>query len=452
MSVLKTFALGLACHLMWGCAPKPVATPETSATPAPVVDWVAAETKVLPETLTASGNLTADPDLQSSVGTPISGRVVKVYVNVGDRLGKGDPMALLTSPQVTRALSDHHHAILKYELTTKTLQQKLQLVRLGDAARRPVEEARNEYAAGMAERDVARSNMQLAAKKLHRIEDLVAHGIDTQRELEEARAAYEQSCYRYRQASQQLLVATEHQVREEQVARSGVLINPKILEAETEVNLAKEEIEHTEIVLRDLGLTGQHGEEGLLLRAPRSGVLVDRKITVGQAVKADDELFTVLDPSRLWLWTYIFEQDISKVRNGMTVELNVKAFPGKTFVGRISYLSPQLEAGSRTQKARVVVENRSSLLKTGMFADVRIRLSSPREVVVVPRSSVVREGDKYLVFLRGEDGQPKPQPVVPGQENAKEGWVEIRQGLKTGHKVAGESAYYLQAGDKAKAP
>lgn len=427
--------LGMAVCLC-ACAPaRPPAAP-----PPPLLEEIRtspALVRSIQDELVASGNITADPARQGQVGAPASGRLTQILIHPGQSVQAGQPLARLHSPELTRARAAHQDALLRLQLAQRTLEQRRQLYRLGDSALRPVEEARNEFSSATSELEISRSSHQLARKKLERARDLYRHGIATQQELEEAEAAYEQSQSRVLQSQRQLEVALQYRRREERLAASGSLSAPRILEAENELALAREEVSHSAEILSDLGIEPDSREDGLLLRASRSGILINSQAALGQAVTADQPLFEILDPARLWLWIYVHEQDQPRVRLGQQVVVEVEALPGRSFTGRISYLPPQVELPSRALRCRVVVDNPQMLLKVGMAARVRLALSAPRQGVTVPQAAL--QGDDR-VFV-GSQGHYQPRQVVTGLR--RQDWVEIVRGLSAGEPVVTAGADLL---------
>ena len=407
-----------------------------SLSPAPTaraVSTVVAAPRTWQDTVVATGNLTADPDRQSQVGSPAAGRITAIWAKVGDRVQPGQPLARLQSQEVLKAAADFHHAEVRYQLAEKTLAQRRQLARLGDLSRRPVEEARNEYAAGRSELEMARSALTVARKRLARNKDLFQYGITTEQQLEEDQAAEEEDQSRLDKAQHQLEVAGEHRSREERVARSGALVTTKILEAETEAALAREEMEHARQLLKNYGVRNLE-EPFVDLRANRAGVVVQRTVSTGQWVSAEQELFQILDSSKLWLWLNLYEKDFPKVRVGMTVRL-----PDLKQRGRVSYLAPQLEPGSRTQLVRVEVDNPGPL-RVGMFTRAEIQVGPAHTSLSLPKSAVQGEG---WIYVRAADGQFAARRVKLGLEDKADASWEVVSGLTAGEEVMTEGSYLL---------
>lgn len=415
--------------------------PQGTSSPTPSVnlqemELVEARPYVWQPRVLATGNLTADPNLQSRVGAPAAGRITRVLVNQGDRVQRGQLMAVLESPEIIKAAADYHHAEVRLHLAERTLAQRRQLARLGDTSRRPVEEARNEYAAEQADVEICQANLTLVSKKWKRTRDLYTHGIVSLRQVEEDDAALAEARSRLDKAQMLLRVASQHRSREERVAASGSLVLPKILEAETEAALAREEVDHAGQILHNFGLSGE--EAAVPLRAPLNGVVVQRSVSLGQWVSAEQELFQVLDPAHLWLVLNLYEKDFARVRLGMAVKL-----PDLGLQGRVSYLPPLLEQGSRTLPVRVEVVN-SGNLRVGMFTRAEIELARAHPGVAVAAVAIQGiEGEKGFVYLPDGKGGFEARKVVLGLEDKSAGLREIVSGLKAGEKVLGEGSYLL---------
>lgn len=389
----------------------------------------------------ASGNLTAEPNLQSVVGAPASGRILKILVDVGDRVEPGQPVAVLQSQEIIKAAADLHHAQVRQALAEQTLHQRMQLAHLSDASQRPVEEARQEFASTMGDLKIAQSTLLVSRQKLARTKELFENDVATRQQLEEDEAAVRVALARVEQAQRQLEVAKGHRSREERVASSGALVQPKILEAQTEVQMAREEVSHAVAVVDNFGVSDEQGRE-VYLRAQTKGTVVARSCSIGQWVSSQQELFQIMDTASLWLWLSVYEQDFPKIRVGMPVTL-----PEVGERGTVSFLSPQLDPETRTQRVRVQVRNRGTL-KVGMFLRGEIELASSRSNPAVPVAAVQgvnAEKSKGTVYRKTQDDKYEPVSVELGLEDKNKGLWEIRRGLTVGQHVAVDNAYLLHS-------
>lgn len=171
----------------------------------------------------------------------------------------------------------------------------------------------------------------------------------------------------------------------------------------------------------------------LTLVAPASGVVTELAVREGMTVATGAPLFRISGLTTIWVNAEVPEALSSQVRPGNAVEARAPAWPGEVFKGKVSALLPEVDATTRTLKARVELSNPGNRLVPGMFASVNFTPSSQHEVLTVPTEAVIRTGRRAVVILAQEKGQFKPVDVELGVEN--DGRTEIRKGLEAGQKV-----------------
>ncbi len=108
-------------------------------------------------------------------------------------------------------------------------------------------------------------------------------------------------------------------------------------------------------------------KDHFILRAPIGGVVVSKKVNVGDYVKTGESLFRIVDLDELWLYLDAYESDLAWLRYGQDVAFTVEAFPGETFHGQIAFIEPEVDGMTRTVQVRVNVPNEDRRLKPGMF-------------------------------------------------------------------------------------
>lgn len=111
----------------------------------------------------------------------------------------------------------------------------------------------------------------------------------------------------------------------------------------------------------------------LILRAPRSGYVFEKRIVDGDHVEAGQMLFDVADLSTVWIEGEVYEKDAAMVRRGQAVEASIDAFPGQAFNGHVGLVHPHVETSTRTVRVRFELENPNHMLRPGMFATVTLR-------------------------------------------------------------------------------
>lgn len=183
-------------------------------------------------------------------------------------------------------------------------------------------------------------------------------------------------------------------------------------------------------------------ERRLVLRAPRSGEIVEKLVVEGQAVHAGDNLFLIADRSILWVDVAVFEIDAPVIHIGTPMVVAVMALPGRTYEGRVTFIHPQLDEKTRTLTARVEVANRGGLLRPGMYATV---IAEPNAAVTlsVPIDAVLPTGERQLVFVNRGDGRFVPRAVVTAVRG--DSLVEIVRGLAPGDEVVASATYLLDS-------
>ena len=188
--------------------------------------------------------------------------------------------------------------------------------------------------------------------------------------------------------------------------------------------------------------TGQV-QKTVVLRAPVSGVVVEKNVLSGQKIMAGDALYKVADLSIVWVEGEVFERDFSTVHVGQTVQAEFQALPGVTHSGRITYIYPTFNPDTRTARVRVQMANGDLALKPGMYATIRIEGASSARVLNVPRSAVLSTGKRDLVFVQTDAGLLEPREVVVGVTNDTR--VQILQGIRAGEKVVASATFLVDA-------
>jgi membrane fusion protein, copper/silver efflux system len=195
--------------------------------------------------------------------------------------------------------------------------------------------------------------------------------------------------------------------------------------------------DEVERVLRD-----GRARRTVTLRAPASGVVLEKRVTEGQAVAAGEPLYTVADLGSVWVEAELRGGDAAGVAEGAAADVELAASPGRALKGRVAYVQPTLDAATRTVRARVVVANSDGRLRPGTYATVRF--SAPaRRALTVPASAVVRTGDRSLVFVDMGGGRLMPQDVETGRAAGE--LVEVLAGLEPGQRVVTSAQYLLES-------
>lgn len=178
-------------------------------------------------------------------------------------------------------------------------------------------------------------------------------------------------------------------------------------------------------------LAAQNVGDGII-RAPFAGVVTERHVEVGQYVRQDSRVVTIvsLDPLRLEL--AVPEKHVARIEEGSDVQFKVAAYPDKNFVGKIRFVSGAVRAATRDLVVEAIAENPNKLLRPGMFADASIAVGK-HELFSVPKSAVVeKDGKTHAYFI--VDGRLEERLLSLGPEVGD--WVSVESGVKATDKVA----------------
>ena len=223
--------------------------------------------------------------------------------------------------------------------------------------------------------------------------------------------------------------------------------------ARAAVAQAAAELERAQSTAVTLGATGTPSGE-LALRAPLSGVVLERATTPGTVVGAGAPLVIVTDPSNLWLTMNGPETVIGLLRVGAALRFTVPAYPADTFTARLTVIGAGLDPDTRTLPLRAVVANRAGRLKPAMLATVSVPAPSQPGLraaagiqVVLPADAVQLVGGTPMVFVAMPDGKGGAhfmgRPVQTGARSAER--ITIISGITQGEVVVVAGAFAVRA-------
>jgi len=180
----------------------------------------------------------------------------------------------------------------------------------------------------------------------------------------------------------------------------------------------------------------------LPIYTPLSGVVIEKMVQQGQYVNTGDILFNIADLSTVWVEVEVYENEFPNIRIGQRVEIRSQSFPGKPFVGRVTFIYPFLDPKTRTVKVRVEMPNPGMKLKPDMFVNAVIKVPLGKSLVV-PITAVIDTGKRKVVWVESMPGMFEPRDVQVGQQTDDE--VQILSGVKAGEKVAASGGYLIDS-------
>jgi len=336
----------------------------------------------------ATGSLTAEE--QAEVSAETAGRVVATPVERGTLVREGAELIRISDTEVRAQVQEA-------EANAAQIQARLGFGASGSFEIDRVPEVANAKAADdLAQADFARARM-LNDKKL-----LSAADFDRSRSQAEA-------------ARRQYDIARNNAEQQYQ----------SLLAAQARLTLARKALTDT------------------VVRAPFAGAVEQRLVSVGDYVSRGTKVASVVRINPMRVELTVPGQYLASLAPGRTVSLEVDAYPGKTFTGKIRYVSPSLKADSRALVIEAVVPNASGALKPGLFATAQIEQASATPAMLVPSSAIRTTTGTSRVYVVASGGTVEERIVTTGQ--AVGDLIEVTSGLARGETVA--TSNVAQLGD-----
>jgi len=230
----------------------------------------------------------------------------------------------------------------------------------------------------------------------------------------------------------------EKKLWEEKISAEQDYLQARQALREAEIAVANSQ---QKLVALGAGATGSGRLNRYEIRAPFDGMVVEKHIALGEAVKEDASIFTISDLSSVWAEIIVPAKDLNIVRVGEKVVVKATAFDSRA-EGSISYVGALLGQDTRTARARVTLANPNMAWRPGLFVTVDVVSGEAEVPVSVLAEAIQTIGDKSVVFIRVSDGFVA-QPVRLGRSDGKR--IEVLSGLKAGTPYAASGSFVLKS-------
>jgi cobalt-zinc-cadmium efflux system membrane fusion protein len=243
----------------------------------------------------------------------------------------------------------------------------------------------------------------------------------------------------------------DSQVKQQQLTRSEELLAHHAIsereyqQTQADAEQAKAEVAATREQVQVFGMDPDHASTQLFVAAPGPGVILDIGAAQGefsQALSAPAPLCTIADITTVWAVGDIYEKDLAAAKSGQQAQISLNAYPNEHWTGRVNVVSAAVDLATRTLHVRVVLPNAAARIKPGMFGTIRLLRSSTRGILV-PASSVLREGNNAYIFVGEGSGRFERRSVKLGREF--DGSLEIVSGANAGDTIVSEGALLLRS-------
>ena len=320
------------------------------------IDLVAVH--MVPEVVTAPGEVALDLKQVAQISSRIEGQVEKIHVQLGDRVTPRQPLAAISSLQFDQLIE--------------------------------------EYLVSKAQADVAENSFR-------RTEKLRADDIVSERKLIEDKGRHLETKARFQHVREKLL----------------------------NMGMLADELHQLEL--------GSHQEgHNYTLTSPIAGTVVAQNVVRGQGVAPGNELFEIVDTSRVWVFANLPIEQARKFKEGDVGTILPKG--GEPVTAPLTYLAPVADETTRTIRVRFEVANQQYRLKPREYVDVQLAIESPA-TLAIPVSALTVVDNVRGVFVQRETGYAFV-PIEVGREGG--GWIEVRKGLSEGELVVVDGVFDLK--------
>jgi len=387
------FALAASVFSVTGCSTTAESAADPGKAPEPLaIATSAVESRSIDRYLRVTGSLVADA--QAEVSAETAGRVIETPVERGTRVTQG-ALLVRISPSETAA------QLQEAEANAAQIEAKLGLTAGQAFDRTRVPDVMN-----------AKASLDLADAEFNRMRLLVDQKVISQSEFDQRRTQLEAARQNY------------------QAAQNGADQSYRSLEAaRARIALARKAVSDTSV------------------RAPLTGLVAERVVSVGDYVTRGAKVATVVrvDPLRVELT--VPEQHVSLVKAGQQVRLTVDAYPGEEFAATVKFVSPALRSDQRALTVEAVAANADGRLKPGFFATALVRQPDAAPALLVPATAVETIAGTSRVYTV-KDNKIDERIVTLGEK--VEGKVEITSGIAKGDVVAADPKGRLSDGQQVK--
>jgi HlyD family secretion protein len=215
--------------------------------------------------------------------------------------------------------------------------------------------------------------------------------------------------------------------------------------AQAQLDLARATMDQSKARLDELKINLAN----TVITAPVDGFIGKRTLDPGASVGVNTSFISVVDIRTVRLVINVVEKDLRRINTGTIAQVEVDAYPGETFNGRVARVAPILDPASRTAQVEIEIPNSTYRLKPGMYARATFTVEKHEHALVIPTLSVVDVSGKIGVFL--PNGEVATfHPVTVGIEH--QDVTEITTGLDEGQKIITTGAAALREGDRITLP
>lgn len=444
----------------------------------------AARMQMMQASFEVPGTVASTTAGRAVVTPPVGGRLVKLMVQLGADVKKGQVIGVIESTelaeawaqigsaeqmrdsaaaQVKDARSHAKLAMAKVQSAEQTLQRQREFAKAGAFNTAALQQAQREL--NDAQNDLLSAQKELAthSENLRRLENLFKEGLVSKSDLQEAQLDVQKDEIEVSRAEAAVRSAKTTYDREKIIADKGLLNSREVQTAEADVRAAKLEMDRSQIAIRSAesalasankavlnarttyrtysgGASASSGRVNLV--APIAGVVSRLDVTQGQAVDRTQALCEIENLNSVWVTANVPEKEAARIKKGMDVMVSAASFGVVEFEGIVQVVGSRIDAKTRSIPVQCLVVNGGNRLKPEMFAKVRISYGPSESVLSVPVSAVVKDGNELVIFVKEGEGFVRHEVTVGRRSGDR---LEIISGLESGQVMASEGGFVLKS-------
>lgn len=322
------------------------------------------------------------------VTSEIMGQAKEVKVQDGEEVNKEDILIVLGDEQLKIQVA-------QAQATLDSIQASYDKIKLG-ARPQEIKQAESAVLQAKINRDSAEENY-LRMKKLSSEKAI------SEQTYEQAKNQYEIADVQYQSAKESYELVIEGATKEDIKS-----VEAQVRQAKAALDMAKYQLKNTQIT------------------APISGKVTSIAVSSGERISPSMPLLSIIDVSRIFVKVGISEKDISKIKEGQKVSLEIDAFPEEKFQGEVISKGVAVDQTSKTLEVKIEIFQPEVDIPVGVFARGNILVKTNQDALIIPSSALVRKKDGIYVYVI-EEGIARQKEVVLGIIQDKR--IEILEGL-----------------------
>lgn len=389
-----------------------------------------------------------EPIEQVSVIAKLTGTVEKSYKDIGDKVKAGDSLYTIDSSDINIAIDQAQAQAdaaaiavdsaqnAKNNITGAQFEQSLLSLESS------IDNIKTQISTAQEASELARESYELAETTYENNKVLYEAGAVSKSTLDQAEMSYQQAKNGYDQSLTSITTLESQLAQTEQsyeltknslVSESQATADIGIKQAQASADTAALAVDSASKNLNDVTPT-----------SPISGVVAAKGVTDDQMVSAGTVAYTIANMDDVVATINVTENVINKLSVGQVVNVNISAL-GESLEGKITEINP-IASQTSTYPVKIKISNDDHLIKPGMFCDVEIVTEKAENTISLPREAVLRNIEKFYVYVVNVDSTVEMREVTTGIDNGEE--IEILSGIDAGEHVIIEGQTYVSDSEK----